>query len=162
MTARLRSRVRAAVGGQALVEFALVFPIFLLLLFGLIEVGRFIYLNNAFNEAAREAARFGSVEQWQYACPAGVSSPDRISCTRQVARDRIAGAPADFEVDVTCAAPEDMSRALPAGQCGTNDLLTVTVRTVPSGSRAFRFLTPIVGQLIRAPVISGQAQVVVQ
>jgi hypothetical protein len=55
-----------------------------------------------------------------------------------------------------------MSRALPAGQCGTNDLLTVTVRTVPSGSRAFRFLTPIVGQLIRAPVISGQAQVVVQ
>ncbi len=157
-----RSGVRAAVRGQALVEFALVFPIFLLLLFGLIEVGRFIYLNNAFNEAAREAARFGSVEQWQYACPAGVSSPDRFSCTARVARDRIAGAPAAFQVKVTCSTGTAAAATVSAQDCRTNDLLTVTVFTPSSGPDVFRFLTPIVGQLIRAPVISGQAQVVVQ
>lgn len=148
--------------GQALVEFALVVPIFLLLLFGLIEVGRFIYLNNAFNEAAREGARYGSVDQWQYACPKKVASPDRISCTEQVARDRIAGAPAAFQVRATCVSMDDLKGSLSAQSCGANDLLIVRVWTDSSGPDAYRFLTPIIGQIIRAPVIAGQAQVVVQ
>jgi Flp pilus assembly protein TadG len=145
MTARARPRV---LRGQALVEFALVFPLFLLFLFGLIEVGRVIYLYNAFNEAAREAARYASVEQWQYDCPKSVASPSRIGCTEQVARDRIAGAPAGFTVHATCS----------TSACRTNDLLTVTIST----NSTFRFLTPIVGQVVPAPVISGQAQVVIQ
>jgi hypothetical protein len=48
--------------GQALVEFALVIPVFLLMLFALIDVGRFIYLNSTLSQAAREGARLGSVE----------------------------------------------------------------------------------------------------
>jgi Flp pilus assembly protein TadG len=48
--------------GQSLVEFALVLPIFLLMLFGLIDVGRFVYLNTTLSQAAREGARLGSVE----------------------------------------------------------------------------------------------------
>ncbi len=146
-----------------MVEFALVVPVFLLLLFGLIEVGRFIYLNNAFNEAAREGARFGSVEQWRYACPSSVGSPDRFTCSAEIARDRIAGAPAAFLVTVSCQTmgPGGLT-GVSAQQCGTNDLLIVTVATPSSGPDVFRFLTPIVGQLIRAPVISGQAQVVIQ
>lgn len=48
--------------GQALVEFALVIPVFLLVLFGLIDVGRFVYLNSTLSQAAREGARLGSVE----------------------------------------------------------------------------------------------------
>ena len=147
--------------GQALVEFALVVPIFLLILFGLIEVGRVIYLNNAFNEAAREGARYGSVEQWQYDCPSSVKHVDRVDCTEQVTRGRVAGAPASFEVEVTC---KRLGAGGPAAgpPCSTNDLLMVTVKTPPSGPDAFRFLTPIIGQLVPGPVISGQAQVVIQ
>ncbi len=48
--------------GQALVEFALVLPIFVLILFGLIDVGRLVYLNSTLSQAAREGARLGSVE----------------------------------------------------------------------------------------------------
>ncbi len=48
--------------GQALVEFALVIPIFLLMLFGLIDIGRLVYLNATLSQAAREGARVGSVE----------------------------------------------------------------------------------------------------
>ena len=44
--------------GQALVEFALVLPVFLLIVFGIIDVGRYVYVTNAFNQAAREAARW--------------------------------------------------------------------------------------------------------
>lgn len=48
--------------GQSLVEFAVVIPIFLLLVFGLIDMGRLVYINNALSEGAREAARWGSVQ----------------------------------------------------------------------------------------------------
>jgi hypothetical protein len=47
--------------GQGLVEFALAVPVFLLLLIGIMEVGRIIFFYSASIAAAREAARFGSV-----------------------------------------------------------------------------------------------------
>ena len=53
---------RPASRGQALVEFALVIPIFLLLLFGLIDVGRLVYMNSVLSQAAREGTRLASVE----------------------------------------------------------------------------------------------------
>jgi Flp pilus assembly protein TadG len=48
--------------GQSLVEFALVLPIFFLMLFGLIDMGRYVYLNSTLSQAAREAARVAAVE----------------------------------------------------------------------------------------------------
>ena len=46
--------------GQALVEFALALPILLLLLVGILEVGRMLFIYSAVNNASREAARYGS------------------------------------------------------------------------------------------------------
>jgi hypothetical protein len=48
--------------GQTLVEFALVLPIFLLMLFGVIDGGRYVFVNSTLSNAAREGARLGSVE----------------------------------------------------------------------------------------------------
>ncbi len=48
--------------GQGLVEFALVLPIFLLILFGVIDLGRYVYLNSTLSQAAREGARVAAVE----------------------------------------------------------------------------------------------------
>src|ERR1044071_9617056 len=45
---------------QAIVEFALVLPILMMMLVGILEVGRLIYTYAAVNNASREAARFGS------------------------------------------------------------------------------------------------------
>jgi TadE-like protein len=59
---RIRAGDRKDKGGQGLVEFALVLPIFLLLLFGLIDAGRLVYQNSVVSQAAREAARLASVE----------------------------------------------------------------------------------------------------
>lgn len=47
--------------GQALVEFALVLPILLLLVMGIIEFGRALYLKNTYSNAARSAARVAVV-----------------------------------------------------------------------------------------------------
>jgi Flp pilus assembly protein TadG len=56
-----RSR-NARSAGQGLVEFALVFPVFMLILFGLIDVGRFVYMSSTLSQAAREGARLGATE----------------------------------------------------------------------------------------------------
>src|SRR5947208_1304045 len=46
---------------QALVEFAMVAPIFFVLLFGIIEGGRFIFYYETLNNATREGARYAIV-----------------------------------------------------------------------------------------------------
>jgi hypothetical protein len=50
--------------GQSLVEFALVLPIFLFMLFGLIDLGRFVYMHTTLSQAARESARLVTVEAY--------------------------------------------------------------------------------------------------
>ena len=52
-----RSRRR----GQALVEFSLVLIPFLVILMGIVDLGRGIYMNNGVNQAAREIARATAV-----------------------------------------------------------------------------------------------------
>jgi Flp pilus assembly protein TadG len=164
---RIRIRHRREGRGQSLVEFALVLPVFLLIVFGLIDVGRYVYIANAFNEGAREGARYGSVEQWQYSCPASVpvASQSRFTCTAAVALGRIAGAPAYVSnPTVTCLSNgNDPSSTVSASACRAGYLLKVTVATPSSpANQRFSFFTPVIGQLLGNPVISGQASVVVQ
>jgi hypothetical protein len=52
-------------GGQALPEFALIAPLFFLLLFGIIEAGRFIYYYEVLSNATREGARYAIVHSGQ-------------------------------------------------------------------------------------------------
>ena len=50
---RLRARHARHGRGQTLVEFAFVLPIFLLILFGLIDMGGYVYMNSVLSQAAR-------------------------------------------------------------------------------------------------------------
>jgi Flp pilus assembly protein TadG len=65
MTMRRRTRNASAhrSHGQALVEFALVIPIFLLLLVALFDLGRAVFSYNTLTNAAREGARMAIVNQ---------------------------------------------------------------------------------------------------
>jgi len=49
--------------GQTLVEFALILPVFILLLVGLFDTARLIYAYNTVNNAAREGGRQAIVDQ---------------------------------------------------------------------------------------------------
>lgn len=55
--------VRGRRRGQALVEFALVLPIFLLVLVGLFDLGRAVFAYNSITNGAREGARLAIVNQ---------------------------------------------------------------------------------------------------
>jgi Flp pilus assembly protein TadG len=49
--------------GQGLVEFALVFPLIVLILFGIFDLGRAVYAYNTLANAARQGARVAAVNQ---------------------------------------------------------------------------------------------------
>jgi Flp pilus assembly protein TadG len=66
-------KMRDKTRGQAMVEFALVFPVFVLLLVGIFDFGRAIWVNDTLSTAAREAGRYAIVHGGSPStdCPAG-------------------------------------------------------------------------------------------
>jgi Flp pilus assembly protein TadG len=58
MVQRIRSQK-----GQSLVEFALVLPVFVVVLFGIMEFGRLWEISNVLTSAAREGARVAAVSE---------------------------------------------------------------------------------------------------
>lgn len=143
---------RSGSGGQALVEFALVFPIFALLMLGLVDIGRYVYVSNTVNEGAREGARVGSVSGFTQDCP-GVTS--RAQCIQQVAVGRMASLPSTTVLSTCVHSTGIGPESLPADNCGPGDTLTVTLST------PFSFFTPLIGSLIGSPTLTGQATITV-
>jgi len=80
--------------GQAMVEFALVFPIFILLMVAMFDFGRVIWVNDTLATASREAARFAIVHGEKSLCPVGPGATGivTVSCpnpspSRQAIKD---------------------------------------------------------------------------
>ena len=61
--------------GQALVEFALIFPLIVLILFGVMDLGRAIYAYNTIGNAARVGARVAAVNQLETSLECNQSRP---------------------------------------------------------------------------------------
>ncbi len=63
--------------GQALVEFTVVIPVFLAMLFGVFDFGRVVWATNSLTNAAAEATRFAIVHGGSpnTACPVGPAAP---------------------------------------------------------------------------------------
>jgi len=62
--------------GQSLVEFALVLPVLMMLLMGVLDIGRVVWANDAISSAAREAARYAIVHGGAASDPCPVGPPD--------------------------------------------------------------------------------------
>jgi Flp pilus assembly protein TadG len=79
-------RGRARSRGQSLVEFALVLPVFIFLLFALIDGGRLVYQNSVVSQAAREGARLAAVEaSWIGSSAAGCGTAGGPNCPANAA-----------------------------------------------------------------------------
>ena len=59
MKKMMRNRLKNE-NAQTMIEFALVFPLVLLIVYGLIEFGRMLFIYSSTTSAAREAARYGA------------------------------------------------------------------------------------------------------
>jgi hypothetical protein len=161
--------------GQSLVEFALVIPVFFLLLFGLIDMGRFVYMNSTLSQAAREGARVAAVEaSWIGRTDPNCNQPGGPVCPADVSTFRahvleatnrmIApfGSITDADLFTSC----DSSGATPPGGSWTSQTCNgagqsvggfVSVRVVLE----FNPVTPIVSQMFSSITTSGAATMVV-
>jgi hypothetical protein len=66
---RLKVSTRPRGRGQALTEFALVFPMFMLLMMSVVVLGLLVFFNQQLENAAREAARYAAVHSTGSVCP---------------------------------------------------------------------------------------------
>ena len=164
-----RSRSR----GQSLVEFALVLPIFLMLIMGVIDAGRLVYMNSTLSNAAREGARLGSVE----ASFKGMTTAQYAACNQSagpVCPTNDAGLLADIRARANlmnapfgpvanaymrCTAAGSAPPAVGTNTSCSPNLTTnqISVRVTQSWSA----LTPIIGQILGAKTLEGSSTFVI-
>ena len=137
--------------GQALVEFAFIFPIITVLAFGFIDIGRAVFTQNTLGNAAREASRVAAVNQldpvsgpWRCQASKPVQDPANPDWTFRGCAVS-AGATAGLKssnVSVSYAAPPGTNITCTGGTLTVGCIVTVTVVSnyVP--------ITPVAGGLI--------------
>jgi Flp pilus assembly protein TadG len=156
-----RSPERRGRRGQALVEFALVFPILLLLIFGVVDAGRLIFQYNGVANAARNAARVAIVNQ----STAGTDTCDTTIPTAWSTGCAIASGtglgitPADVVVSY-----RDVTDTDDCQQPVATDppIVTIGCLAVVQVTADFQALTPVIGQLIGPVSVSSTSKVPIE
>jgi Flp pilus assembly protein TadG len=79
--------------GQAMVELAFTLPIFLVILLGLVEGGRYVFYSETLNHAAREGARYAIIhgEHAENGAPTGPPHDPTAAAVKQAIRDAAIG-----------------------------------------------------------------------
>jgi Flp pilus assembly protein TadG len=150
--------------GQALVEFAFVFPVIVLLAFGFIDVGRAVFSYNTLTNAAREAARVAAVNQvdpavgpWDCVANKPVQSAASPSWTFRGCAVTAGGAVGvtDADVSVSYAAPPGTTIQCTSGlTVGCIVSITVTADYVP--------ITPVAGSIIGPISMSATSEMPIE
>lgn len=134
-------------------EFALVLPILLLLIFGIVDAGRLIFTYNTVANAARDGARVAIVNQ----STAGTDTCDTTSATAWPTGCAIASG---LNLGLT---PADVSvtyrDATDTVSCPS---LSIGCIAVVSVTGTFQPLTPVIGQLIGQVSLSSTTKMPVE
>jgi Flp pilus assembly protein TadG len=162
---------RAFERGQSLVEFALVLPLFVLLLFAVVDGGRYIYLNSTLSNAAREGARLGSVEaSWRGSsdpscgatagpvCPA--NDTQLINHITAAANRQMApfGTVSNVYLSCTSSSGTPPTGAWTGASCGDpNSGSQLSVRV----TYTWRAITPIIGNVMGQINTAGSSTVII-
>lgn len=126
--------------GQTLVEFALILPIFILLLVGIFDMGRGVFAYNTINNAAREAVRVAIVNQ--------TNSVIEAEAIKQAVTLNLTGT----DVDVNFLQP-DYSNAAPCNATPrTGCVVEVIVRY------QYTAATPIIGNIVGVLDLEGSSR----
>lgn len=129
------NRSERSVTGQALVEFALIIPVALILLLAVFDVGRAVFVYNGLANAAREGARLAIVNQDK------ALVVQRVQAHTFASELSNAGTPGDVV---------KFKQSLPSGDAAATDcspLATGCIAVVTAKSD-WTAITPIIGQLV--------------
>lgn len=137
----LRRRNGTKTRGQTLVEFALILPVFILVLMGILDLGRAVYYNATLSNAAREAAREGIVDQ---TCSHILARAQQRSVGMQSAVATVRWTNPSGTTTTRSCSPV-------SGTATIGDLTKVTV------GYEFRAATPIIGNLVGTIYLQGES-----
>jgi Flp pilus assembly protein TadG len=141
--------------GASIVELALISPIMVLLVFGVLDLGRAYRMNIQLENAAREGAAFAQIFPNNVSCGADPDIEDRVRAEEPA----LASAP-DFEIEVL--GQDDTDAFVPMSGCsGTTaspgERVRVEVRA------RYDIMTPLVANAVgRSLELTGHAEVRVQ
>ncbi|HVM30294.1 MAG TPA: TadE family protein [Candidatus Limnocylindrales bacterium] len=137
-------RGRAKPRGQSLVEFALILPVMLLVIFGTLDLGRAVFMFNTLSESARHANRLAIIDQRPAEIRAraiesgpglGLTNDDIDVCFKSAT-----------SLQRDCAAPAADACAPSGTYQREHCLAIVTTRAV------FTPVTPLIGQFVNPPI----------
>ncbi len=152
---------------------AFVLPLFLVLVFGLIDLGRFVLADSILSQAAREGARVASVEAgWigssdpSCGTPGGPVCPSSVTAlianVQEAANRMVTGLGGSITTAyLSCDAPGDQPsnwQAFTAASCSSNTQgNVVSVRLIYT----YQPFTPVIGSLVGNVVRQGAATMVI-
>jgi Flp pilus assembly protein TadG len=143
---KIRSIPKERRRGQALVEFSIVLIPFLLILMGIVDLGRGIYMSNGVNEAAREIARTTAVHLCASSCTLGNSA--QTTATINTQKRLIPGlAGSTSSITFTCTTVSDVA-VTTGSPCSSGNYVKVTV-SVP-----YAALTPVLSMVAPSTLVS--------
>ncbi len=143
--------------GAAALEFALVLPVLLVLLFGILDYGRLFYDSIAIRQGAREAARQAVVQGVAPTCASQATFGAQVACTAKAASGTTIGALAVYlpapnpswaqgGTFVVCMQSKETGTGLvpfPAGGIiRTSTYMSIEVGTAPSTTTTYQDPAP--------------------
>jgi Flp pilus assembly protein TadG len=146
---------RAQARGQSLVEFALVIPVFLLLLIGVFDLGLGVFSYNSVTNAAREGARLAIVNQDTALISQRAIAQTRIAETTApnvTVEFRRTTPNADYRTNTECRATPDNNTVALSLDC----VAVVTFQTT------YRPITPIISSFMFPSGVTLTAQSIQQ
>ncbi len=125
--------------GQSMVEFAMVVPLFFLLVFGIIDIGRIFYVEMTLQNALRQAGRFAVTGDNHYNGQA-TNRLDAIQLTAQQAAVGLIGNAGSIQVGVVTNSANGQYEVEWGNAGGPNDTVIVQLTV------ALQLFTPMIGQ----------------
>lgn len=144
----LRRKAPAGRRGQALVEFSLALIPFLLILMGIVDLGRGIYMSNGVNQAAREIARVTAVHPCATSGTCTLGNSAQTIATISTQKNLIPGlASPSSTISFACTTVEDVT--VSTTSCAAPNFVKVTV-SVP-----YTALTPVLSMVAPSTLVSS-------
>jgi Flp pilus assembly protein TadG len=144
--------------GQALVEFALIVPLLLLLILIIIDFGRAFYIQTALQNGAREGARFGTIHP-TWVTSTNNADPNNISYR---AKNEPGGTAGTVTVAITCTTTGGVTYT--SAQAGYQGCAVSGSRVDVTVTAQFQALTPLIGGFLPSGglALSGHTKMAIE
>ena len=138
--------------GATAVEMAVVMPLLLILMFGLVELSRLINTQHTIQTAARDGARYGAAVGGS---PANFVDCDGIRNAARHSSSLVALSDSDILVAYDQGPGTAVTHICPAGTTSNPALIDHGDRVIVTVQKQFTSLVPIVGNFLGSPTLTG-------